>query len=145
MNIYLTQREKKNSLTLSDFLFSDQDLSLILHPQLNFINTSFLSSISSIFIQNGFSWTSLPQQNFRWYWRWLRYGLRRWCRLLLLQRYSHPSFSPFKIKICLQRIIIIIFFRIGLFNSPKRERFFGGIQHLKRRAPVLGGNKSLFA
>lgn len=28
---------------------------------------------------------------------------------------------------------------IGFFNSPKKERFFGGVQHLKRRGPVLGG------
>ena len=34
----------------------------------------------------------------------------------------------------------------GLLNSPKKERFFGGIQHLKRRAPVLGGSfyKTIF-
>jgi len=37
------------------------------------------------------------------------------------------------------------YFIKGFFNSPKRERFFGGIQHLKRRGPVLGGNFALWA
>ena len=26
----------------------------------------------------------------------------------------------------------------GMYYSPKKERLFGGIMHLKRRAPVLG-------
>lgn len=39
----------------------------------------------------------------------------------------------------------VFYFFKGLFNSPKKERFFGGIQHLKRRAPVLGGNFGLWA
>jgi hypothetical protein len=31
-----------------------------------------------------------------------------------------------------------------MFFSPKKERFFGGIQLLKRRAPILGGSFALW-
>mmetsp|Transcript_50998 Transcript_50998/g.77508 ORF Transcript_50998/g.77508 Transcript_50998/m.77508 type:complete len:103 (+) Transcript_50998:151-459(+) len=39
---------------------------------------------------------------------------------------------------------IIHFFK-GMFNSPKKERLFGGIKHLKKRAPVLGGSFAMWA
>ena len=34
----------------------------------------------------------------------------------------------------------IAYFVRGMWFSPKRERFYGGVLLLKRRAPVLGGN-----
>jgi len=38
---------------------------------------------------------------------------------------------------------IAYFFR-GMWFSPKKERLFGGIMHLKRRAPLLGGSFALW-
>ncbi|KAM3130529.1 hypothetical protein pb186bvf_017338 [Paramecium bursaria] len=38
---------------------------------------------------------------------------------------------------------IFYFFR-GMYFSPKNERFYGGIQLLKRRSPVLGGSFALW-
>ena len=39
----------------------------------------------------------------------------------------------------------IAYFVRGMWFSPKRERFYGGILLLKRRAPVLGGiNREIF-
>eukprot|EP01015_Nassula_variabilis_P012844 TRINITY_DN2049_c0_g1_i3.p2 TRINITY_DN2049_c0_g1~~TRINITY_DN2049_c0_g1_i3.p2 ORF type:complete len:125 (-),score=27.93 TRINITY_DN2049_c0_g1_i3:4-378(-) len=37
------------------------------------------------------------------------------------------------------------YFFKGMLNSPKKERFYGGIVHLKRRAPILGGSFALWA
>lgn len=34
----------------------------------------------------------------------------------------------------------LAYFIRGMWFSPKKERFYGGVLLLKRRAPVLGGN-----
>jgi import inner membrane translocase subunit TIM17 len=38
----------------------------------------------------------------------------------------------------------IAYFIRGMWFSPKKERFYGGVLLLKRRAPVLGGMKLNF-
>ncbi|CAD8142543.1 unnamed protein product [Paramecium octaurelia] len=38
----------------------------------------------------------------------------------------------------------IFYFLKGMSFAPKKERFFGGIQLLKRRAPILGGSFALW-
>jgi Tim17/Tim22/Tim23/Pmp24 family len=36
-------------------------------------------------------------------------------------------------------LLSLVFFEIGSWDSPRKEKFWGGIKHVKNRAPQLGG------
>lgn len=38
----------------------------------------------------------------------------------------------------------LLYFTKGFYNAPKRQRFYGGLCHVRNRAPFLGGNFGLW-